>query len=83
MKLNLNTNVKKFYINTYPDDTEGEKIRSNLTFRTLLSKFVLEPDDIYDILGVGDSIIRERIFEALSKILKCDYDVIYDIWLED
>jgi hypothetical protein len=83
MKLNLNTNVKKFYINTYPTDTEGEKIRSNLTFRTLLSKFVLEPDDIYDILGVGDSIIRERIFEALSKILKCDYDVIYDIWLED
>lgn len=83
MNINLDTNVKKFYIKAYPTDTEGAKIRSNLTFRTLLSKFLLAPKDIYDIVGVGDSVIRERIFEALSKILNCNYDVIYKIWLDD
>ena len=81
MNINLDTNVKKFYMKTYPNDTVGAEIKSNLTFRTLLSEFILTPKDIYDILGVCDSAVRENIFEALSKILKCDYDVIYYIWL--
>ena len=37
--------------------------------------------DVYNILGVGDSMIRERVFEELSKILGVDYDVIYQKWL--
>ena len=37
--------------------------------------------DVYNILGVGDSVIRERVFEELSEILEIDYDVIYQKWL--
>ena len=37
--------------------------------------------DIYDYIGVGDSLIRERLFTRLSKMLGLDYDHIYEMWL--
>jgi hypothetical protein len=33
-------------------------------------------------MGVGDSLIRERLFEYLSLIYNVDYDVVYNKWLE-
>jgi hypothetical protein len=38
--------------------------------------------DIYDVIGVGDSVIRERLFEHLSEIKDVNYDYIYKKWLE-
>ena len=38
-------------------------------------------EDIYEFLGIGDSMVREEIFGMLSKILSVSYDVIYKKWL--
>ena len=38
-------------------------------------------ENIYDLLGVGDSLVRERIFEALAEIMNVEYDYIYHQWL--
>ena len=37
--------------------------------------------NFYTFLGVSDSIVRERVFDALSELMDCDYSVIYDQWL--
>lgn len=37
--------------------------------------------DVYDVLEVADSLIRERVFGKLSEIYAVDYDVVYNMWL--
>ena len=41
-----------------------------------------EGGDVYNYFGVDDSIVRERLFDGLSKELKTSYDFIYDAWLK-
>jgi hypothetical protein len=36
---------------------------------------------VYDVLGVDDSLVRERVFGKLSEIMNVDYAVIYKKWL--
>lgn len=74
------TNVKKWYTKTYPKDDLGQEIRESINFWSLWS-LMSQGYDIYNILGVGDSMIRERVFEKLSEILEIDYNVIYQKWL--
>ena len=74
--------VKKFYIEKYPDDELGVEIRDDITFEDVYNKLKAgEGEDIYDFIGVWDSLVRERIFGELSERLDVDYDVIYDLWL--
>lgn len=72
--------VKKWYLKTYPKDDLGKEIREDITFWSLWA-LMSQGYDVYNILGVGDSMIRERVFEELSKILGVDYDVVYQKWL--
>jgi hypothetical protein len=73
--------VKNWYIKTYPTDDLGEEINENITFWSLWA-YIYQNHDVYDVLGVGDSIIRERVFEKLSEILGIEYKVVYDKWLQ-
>ena len=41
----------------------------------------LHGGDVYDRLGVGESVVRERVFAELSARIGCGYDDIYDAWL--
>ena len=75
-------NIKKFYLNTYPTDELGEELNENATFVGLLAT-LYDGGDVYDYIGVGDSIIRERLFEELANQLNKDYDYVYDLWLKD
>lgn len=73
------TSIRKWYIETYPTDDLGQNL-NDVTFYELfecMDRF----KSVYDFLGDIDSIIRERIFEQLAKIMKCDYDYIYNQWL--
>ena len=72
--------VKKWYLKTYPTDDLGEEINPDIDF-WLLWKYMSQGYNFYNVLGVGDSVIRERVFEKLSEILGIDYDVIYQKWL--
>ena len=72
--------IKSWYMATYPTDDMGEYINENVTFKNVLDGMKAKMD-IYEIIGAGDSLVRERVFRKLCDILKCDYDSIYRIWL--
>lgn len=72
--------VRDWYVRTYPDDELGERIAPTLTFADAL-RAVPNGGGFYDALGVGDSIMRERVFEELAARTGLDYDDIYEHWL--
>ena len=37
--------------------------------------------NVYDYIGVHDSIVRERLFSELVKQLDTSYDYVYNLWL--
>tara|TARA_R110000803_G_scaffold95333_2_gene163172 strand:- start:1604 stop:1834 length:231 start_codon:yes stop_codon:yes gene_type:complete len=74
--------IKEFYLSNYPTDELGVELNENTNFTGLLNELVTN-NDIYGYIGVGDSIIRERLFSKLSEILNCPYDYVYDLWLNN
>lgn len=74
------TRIKDWYCEQYPTDELGFEIDSEITFYDLFR--VLDAyGDVYEAMGVGDSIIRERAFEKLAEIMGVEYDYIYEQWL--
>ena len=73
-------NIREFYVKNYPSDDLGIGINPEATFDGL-AKTLNNYEDVYEYLYVYDSIIRERLFEKLSLILNCEYEVIYQRWL--
>ena len=76
-------NVKKYYCEACPSDELGEELNENIHFDDVL--ILLNEGNgskIYDLLGVFDSLVRERIFQKLSEITLIDYSIIYDRWLD-
>lgn len=72
--------IKEYYMAAFPTDELGAEINPNATFKGL--DFTLgEYGDVYEYIGVGDSLIRERCFEKLAEIMGVEYDVIYSKWL--
>lgn len=76
----MSTKVKDWYVSEYPSDDLGEEIDSNIDFSSLY-KAMISGKDFYDVIGVGDSVIRERVFERLANILNVHYSYIYDRWI--
>jgi hypothetical protein len=76
----LQKSIKEYYVNEFPTDDEGFKIEPDANFAGL-NMVLNEGDDVYEYLGVSDSLVRERVFEKLSEILGVDYDVVYNMWL--
>ena len=72
--------IREFYLEAYPTDDLGIGINPEATFDGL-AKTLSNCHDVYEYLYVYDSIIRERLFEKLSLILNCEYEVIYQRWL--
>ena len=73
-------NIKNFYLELYPEDKLGLEIDSTATFEGLFEALD-SYKDVYEYIGVDDSVIRERVFQKLSEIMQCDYEYIYDQWL--
>ena len=71
--------IREWYTAEYPSDELGSKIRG-LTFRDLVEG-MNRGEDVYSLLGVGDSFVREHVFAELAKLLQVDYDMVYDKWL--
>jgi len=74
-------NIHKWYTQTYPDDELGDEINDLRSFGDLYDA-LLSLEDPYKIIGVGDSVIRERIFQKLAEELGVDYSQVYDLWLK-
>ena len=72
--------IREFYLENYPTDELGVEVNDGLTFSGLLN--VLFTDgNVYEYIGVCDSIVRERLFERLAEELGTPYDYVYDLWL--
>lgn len=76
----LNTFIKNWYIKIYRADELGEGLNSRATFYDLFEALD-NYQDIYNLFGIEDSIVRERIFEKLAEIMECPYEEIYNQWL--
>jgi len=75
-KLN-NAKIKDWYIKNYPTDDLGEKLNDNVTFEDMWNEDY-KKYSVYDVMGVGDSLIRERLFEHLAKLKGVSYNEVYD-----
>jgi hypothetical protein len=73
-------NIREYYVEAFPTDELGDEINPSATFEVLVD-VLNNYGDVYQYIGVRDSIIRERYFEKLSELTNTEYDVIYDLWL--
>jgi hypothetical protein len=79
-------NIRQFYLENYPEDCNsdglGNDINPNTSFAGLLNQLIID-GDVYEYIGVGDSLIRERLFEGLANELGTSYDYVYDLWMNE
>lgn len=76
-----NQDIKEWYIKEYSTDTLGQELNNNITFYGLF-EILDNYKNVYKFLGVGDNVIRGRIFKKLAQIMNVDYDYIYQQWLK-
>lgn len=77
LKRQPNENIRDFYMNAYPTDEFGSEIDPEITFYDLYD-VMSEGEDVYNWIGVHDSVIRERVFERLAEIMGIDYGDVYN-----
>lgn len=81
-KYNGQTKLYDFYRECYPTDKEMiEQINRNATFQDAYECLQVG-FNFYAFLGVLDSIVRERVFDALATLMGCSYEHIYYQWLD-
>lgn len=73
--------VRDWYLHAYPEDDLGQRLDPDLTFDDAMQAVSLG-GDFCDALGVGDSLVRERVFRQLEARTGIPYDTIYDAWLD-
>ena len=76
----IDVKIKDWYTKNYPKDELGERMNNTNTFEDL-SDALNKGDNVYNVTGVGDSLIRERLFEHLAKVKGVEYKFIYEKWL--
>ena len=74
----FSASIKKWYVKAYPIDDLGPELVGN--FAGALETMA-KGGCIYDYMGVGDSLVRERLFTRLSEMRGLDYDHIDELWL--
>ena len=75
-----NNNIREYYLEAFPTDDLGNEINPDATFDGL-HKVLDNYEDVYEYIGVCDSLVRERVFDKLADVLGVEYDVIYSQWL--
>jgi hypothetical protein len=78
---NGQTKIRDFYMKAFPTDELGKDINGNATFQDAYECLQVG-FDFYTFLGVSDSIVRERVFDALATLMGCPYEHIYYQWLD-
>lgn len=75
----MDVKLRNWYIENFPTDDLGNEINPDATFQDLLDALEFWWD-VYEIIGVGDSVIRERLFAGLAEIMGMNYEHIYEKW---
>ena len=76
----MKQNIRNWYIEKYPTCEMGEFIRPEITFSDCFVALDTYKD-FYAVIGVIDSIVRERVFSKLAELMEVDYNYIYNQWL--
>lgn len=78
----LQTKIKDYYSSAYPEEEFfANQLKDNVTFKDVLNA-LKSSQDVYEVMGCGDSVVREHIFDALANILGVSYNKIYHMWLD-
>ena len=78
----MNRKIREWYMKEYASDELGASIKPDITFGDLVQSMFENGDaSIYDAIGVGDSVVRERIFDEIADTLGVSYDAVYQVWL--
>jgi len=78
---NKTTLLREYYINSYPSDAIGKEMNRYVTFVDLF-ECLDNYQDVYSLINVYDSLVRERLFDKLSEIMCVDYSYIYNQWIK-
>ena len=78
----MNDKVKIWYMLNHANDDMAREMRPNTTFKEIWEG-LKEGKDVYRLLGVCDSWIREIVFDELSRRLNVKYETVYNTWLGD
>lgn len=78
---NKSTLLKEYYIQSYPSDKLGEDINKDITFVDLF-ECLDNYQDVYSLMNVYDSLVRERLFNKLASMMCVDYNYIYNQWIK-
>ena len=76
----LDMKIRDWYRGAFPSDPLWPYLNKESTFGDLRSA-LNDHHNVYPILGVGDSVVREMCFVALARFLRVDYMNIYYLWL--
>ena len=80
-EINGQTLVQVWYALAFPQDDWGiNQLNKGITFQDTFEALNIGAD-IYAFLGGVDSIVRERVFDALATMMECSYDIVYYQWL--
>ncbi len=74
----MSASVADWYKSNFPSDALGDDINGSVSFSQALKNM----SKYYDLFP-SDSVIRERVFEELSKRSKKPYNEIYNEWLKN
>lgn len=74
--------VQDWYTENYPDDELGRNLTDALSWYDLLDQ-MRRRRDIYNVIGVEDSLVRERVMGHLAQLLNVPYEVVCRLWLFD
>ena len=80
MKVNsMNSSISVWYSYHYPNDTEALKnINANTTFGDVLEAIVTE-ENVYDVIGFADSLVRDNIFSEICNLLGWEYETLTNL----
>lgn len=74
--------IKNWYTHYYDTDELGQEMNSMATFNDL-HRAILDGKAVHEVIGVRDSIIRERLFDELAILLGVSYEDVYNMWLNN
>lgn len=74
----LNNSVKAYYADAFGKDELNADIKE-VTFLDLY-RALKNKQDVYDLIGVRDSVVRERLFAELARILNQPIAYVNNIW---
>lgn len=74
----LNNSVKAYYADSFGKDELNSEIKE-VTFLDLY-RALKNKQDVYDLIGVKDSVVRERLFAELARILNQPIEYVNNIW---